>query len=124
MNHGYWNELSGGSPVVCDALARIRARVVACGVSNDRFVELADQICAGRVDFGRIIVWGYDIDGPLELLAGHVRAIPFGLAGGFAPEHIPAIVGLKTGRSEPSIHPRCGSAGSPWSVLVGLLELA
>lgn len=108
VDYSYWNELSGGSHVVRDAVARIRSGVVVYGVPNDRFVELADQICAGRVDLGRIIVWGHGIDGPLELLEGHLRATALGLAGGSAPERIPAIVGLETGRAKPRTHPCSG----------------
>ena len=94
VDYSYWNELTGGSRLVRDAVRRVRSGVVVFNVSNHRFVELAADISEGRAAFGPLIVWGRVANGPLELIEGHLRATALGLAGSAASDCVPAIVGL------------------------------
>lgn len=96
VDYSYWNELTDHTHKVKDAVKNIQKGKVVFEVSNDRFLEVAEQIKQGDTDFEPMILWGKDGRSPLTILEGHLRATAFGLAGKKAPAKISVILGLKT----------------------------
>ena len=94
VDYSYWNELTDGSHLVKAGVNNIRKDRIVYDVPNDRFLALADEIRNGQYDFEPIILWGQNIDSPLEILEGHLRATAFLLAGDRAPATIMILVGL------------------------------
>ncbi len=94
VDYSYWNELTDNTHVVKVGVGNIRKGRIVFGVSNDRFLALAEEIRRGRHNFGPMILWGQDVASPLEILEGHLRATALGLAGEEAPAVVEAIIGL------------------------------
>jgi hypothetical protein len=94
IEYDYWTELSGGSRLVVDAVARIRQGIEACGVSNAGIWYLADAIAAGASPPEPILV-GTGEGAPLVILEGHVRLTAYLLR----PEHLPPELELIVGYS-------------------------
>lgn len=95
VDYSYWIELTDHTHLVKDAVKNIQNGKVVVEVSNDRFLEVAEQIRQGNVDFEPMILWGKDEHSPLIILEGHLRATAFGLADKKAPKMVRAIVGLQ-----------------------------
>jgi hypothetical protein len=57
INDDYWIELSGGTRLITDAIARIRLGIEAFHVGNGGFWYLADALCVGAV-FPELILVG------------------------------------------------------------------
>jgi hypothetical protein len=96
VDYSYWNELTDHTHKVKDAVKNIQNGKVVFEVSNDRFLELAEQIRQGNTDFEPMILWGKHEHSPLTILEGHLRATAFGLAGNKAPKTILVLVGLQS----------------------------
>ncbi len=92
INDDYWIELSGGSRLATDAVARIRHGIEAFGVSNAGLWFMADALCAGAV-FPELILVGKDERSPLVVLEGHVRLTTYLLRPDCAPTTVPVLVG-------------------------------
>ncbi|HEU5187320.1 MAG TPA: hypothetical protein VFT87_02335 [Candidatus Saccharimonadales bacterium] len=97
IDYSYWNELTNHTHLVKDAVKNIQNGKVVFDVSNDRFLEVAEQIKQRNVDFEPMILWGDDVHSLLTILEGHLRATAFGLAGVKAPETVTVIAGLRKG---------------------------
>lgn len=94
VDYSYWNELTDHTHLVKDAVRNIQNGKTVFGVSNDRFLAVAEQIKRHGYGFEPMILWATDRDAPLEILEGHVRATAYYLAGEQAPQTIRAIVGF------------------------------
>ena len=94
VDYSYWNELTDHTHLVKDAVSNIQKGKIVFNVSNDRFLTVAKKIARGKHDFEPMILWGWDITSPLEILEGHLRATAFGLAGEKAPTTIKVLIGL------------------------------
>jgi hypothetical protein len=92
INDDYWIELSGGSRLVTDAVARIRNGVEAYGVGNGGYWFMADALCAGA-RFPELILVGKGEGAPLIVLEGHVRVTAYLLRPECMPEDVPVLVG-------------------------------
>jgi hypothetical protein len=57
IEYSYWNEISGGSRLPCDAAIRIRQGVTIFGMSTQSFVEMASALRTGAV-FPELILVG------------------------------------------------------------------
>ncbi len=79
IDYSYWNVLSGGSRLACDAADRIRAGVEAFDVPNARFEFAAAALIAGE-HFPPMILAGTSADA-LVCLEGHLRLTAHALAG-------------------------------------------
>jgi hypothetical protein len=95
VDYSYWNELTDHTHKVKDAVKNIQKGKIVFEVSNDRFLEVAEQIRQGDTDFEPMILWGKDENSPLTILEGHLRATAFGLAGEKAPATLAVIAGFK-----------------------------
>jgi hypothetical protein len=93
INDDYWIELSGGSRLAIDAIARIRHGIEAFGVSNAGFWYMADALCAGAM-FPELILVGKDERSPLVVLEGHVRLTAYLLRPNCAPTTVSVLVGF------------------------------
>jgi len=96
LNDDYWNELSGGSRLAMDAVARIKQGVEPYGVSNEGIWSIADALASG-VSFPQLIVVGEDEYAPLVLLEGHARLTAYFLRPDSMPTMLPVIVGYAAG---------------------------
>ena len=94
VDYSYWNELTDDTHLVKDGVKNIQGGKIVFGVAHDRFWAVTERIRRGEPGFEPIILWGQDIDSPLEILEGHLRATAFGLAGDEAPDAIHILVGL------------------------------
>ncbi len=94
VDYSYWNALTDGTHLVKDGVRNIQKGKVVFDVPNDRFLMLAEAIRNGKYDFEPIILWGQNIDSPLEILEGHLRTTAFALAGDTAPAVMKVLVGL------------------------------
>ena len=92
INDDYWIELSGGSRLVTDAVARIRQGIEAFQVSNAGFWYMVEALCAGAV-FPELILVGKDERSPLVVLEGHVRLTAYLLRPNCVPTTVPVLVG-------------------------------
>lgn len=92
IDDDYWTELSGGSRLIADAVARIRRGIEAYGVGNDGFWWLADALCRGA-QFPELILVGKREGAPLVVLEGHARATAYLLRPDCAPDPIAVLVG-------------------------------
>ena len=92
INYDYWIELSGGSRLVTDAVARIRQGIEVFRVSNAGFWYMAEALCAGA-EFPELILVGRDERSPLVVLEGHVRLTAYLLRPECAPDVVPVLVG-------------------------------
>src|SRR5258708_404607 len=72
INDDYWIELSGGSRLVTDAVARIRRGTEAFHVGNGGFWYLADALCGGA-GVPELILGGQRKRRAAGILEGHVR---------------------------------------------------
>ncbi len=96
LNDAYWNELSGGSRLATDAVARIKQGVEPYGVSNAGLWSMAKALADG-VSFPPLIVIGEDEHGPLVLLDGHARLTAYFLCPDDMPATLSIIVGYAKG---------------------------
>ncbi len=92
IDYDYWNELSGGTRLVVDAVERIKQGIEIFGVSNSGFWHVADQIAAGVKLPEPILVGGHQ-GSPLTILEGHVRLTAYLLRPEYLPPELPIVVG-------------------------------
>jgi hypothetical protein len=92
INDDYWIELSGGTRLITDAIARIRLGIEAFHVGNGGFWYLADALCVGAV-FPELILVGQREGAPLVVLEGHSRATAYLLRPECTPAAVPVLVG-------------------------------
>jgi hypothetical protein len=92
INDAYWIELSGGSRLVMDAVARIRHGIEAFWVSNAGVWFMAKALCAGAV-FPELILVGKDERSRLVVPEGHVRLTAYLLRPDCTPSTVPVLVG-------------------------------
>jgi hypothetical protein len=93
IDYDYWNELSGGSRLVVDAVERIKQGVEIFGVSNAGIWYVASLIAAGESLPTPILV-GKDEQSPLTILDGHTRLTAYLVAPEYLPDELPVIVGF------------------------------
>jgi len=91
INYSYWNELSGGSRLLKDAVKNIKKGVEVFGQSNKQFFELSKLIDKGN-RFPEVILVGTHESGDLVILEGHVRLTAYFLAKN-PPKELETIVG-------------------------------
>lgn len=103
VDYSYWNELTGGTHLVKDAVKNIQNGTAVLGVSNERFMKVAEKIKHDERDFEPMIIYGTDAHAPFTILEGHLRATAFGLAGDEAPETVTVITGLSKAPSRLSL---------------------
>ena len=97
VDYSYWHELSGGTRVVADGAARVRAGATAFGVGNDLFLDVARDLERGHPVHPLILV-GTGLTGPLTVLEGHARATALGLVRAEArPRAVPVLLGISAG---------------------------
>ncbi len=96
LNDDYWNELSGGSRLVLDAVANITRGVEPYGVSNRMFWRMANALVAG-VSFPELIVVAENEHAPLVLLEGHARLTAYFLRPDDMSATLPVVVGYAKG---------------------------
>jgi hypothetical protein len=93
IDYDYWNELSGGSRLVVDAVERIKQGIEIFGVSNDGICYVAGLIAAGESPPEPILV-GKDEQSPLTILEGHMRITAYLMSSESLPDELPVVVGF------------------------------
>jgi hypothetical protein len=93
INYDYWNDLSGGSRLVVDAVRRIKNGIEIFGVSNAGIWHVAGLIAAGE-SLPEPILVGRDEQSPLTILEGHTRLTAYLMAPESLPDELPLIVGF------------------------------
>jgi hypothetical protein len=92
IDYSYWNELSGGSRLVVDAVPRIRAGVAPFGVPSDGLLRLSQEVAAGA-RFPPLILVTTGIGSDIVVMEGHVRLSAFMLACEHLPSELEVLVG-------------------------------
>jgi hypothetical protein len=92
IDYSYWNELSGGSRLVVDAVPRIRAGAAPFGVPSDGLLRLAEEVAAGA-RFPPLILVTTGIGGDMVVMEGHLRLSAFMLAREHLPRELEVLVG-------------------------------
>jgi hypothetical protein len=95
INWSYWLELSGGTRRPSDAARRIRAGITAYGVSNEGFLELAEELQRG-VAWSPLTVVSASPEGDDIVLEGHARLTAMALT----PHALPAETEVLRGVSQ------------------------
>ncbi len=96
INYSYWIKLSNGSKKVGDAAMTIAMGKEVMEQSNQRFLEVANEIRANK-QFPKIILVSDSLEGDLTILEGHLRATAYALAE--TPKTIKALLGTSSGIS-------------------------
>ena len=98
INYSYWNELTNGSRLPKDAVATIDTGREVFGVSNDRFIQAAEAVRAGK-QFPTMIFAGEEQNN-LVALEGHLRLTAYALAWNNVPDKIKVIIGISPHMTE------------------------
>lgn len=93
MEYSFWNELTGGTRKIQDALQRIRDNKMPYDGSNEKYLSAAEALRGGKV-FPEIVLVGEKEDGPYVALEGHLRLSTYGLMPDHIPQPFTAIVGV------------------------------
>jgi hypothetical protein len=92
IRYDYWIELSGGSRLATEAARRIRAGIEVFGVSNDGFLELADELATGAA-MSELILVTTGGSSSLVVLEGHARLTALALRPDVVPPELVVLCG-------------------------------
>ena len=98
IDYSYWNDLSGGTRLPGEAAQMIRSGVTIFDVSNDNFLQMAEDLKSGAL-FPPLILTALSEFAPLVVLEGHARLTAYALAPEILPAEIEVIVGFSPGFS-------------------------
>jgi hypothetical protein len=90
--YDYWLELTGGTRLPADGVARIRANQRVYDVPMEGFLHVEAAFRQGAV-FPELIVVRSGPDTPLVVLEGHLRLTVYALAPECVPDELPVILG-------------------------------
>jgi hypothetical protein len=92
IRYSYWEELTCGTRIPADGVARIRANRPVYGVPMDGFLRAEAALRQGAV-FPELIVVRAGAGEPLVVLEGHLRLTAYALAPQCLPDELSVILG-------------------------------
>ncbi len=92
INYSYWLEITQGSRKLDDAVKTIKEGKEVFNVSNDNFLEAAEEVKKGT-SFPELILVTKGNDHPLVVLEGHLRATAYRLSLEYIPDEIEVLLG-------------------------------